>query len=283
MSLCGACPGMVLPQVGAGVGNSLVTLLGALAGAGAYNFGSKFIFKKENSSATQERNAEGVKAAMQQEYLDLRFDISLHKMLVGFGILCACFGLVLEYLIPYKSELMKHGDFEQWHDDAWPPSLCGFGIGMLNLIAIRTVNQTIGSATGYANLMGYWSYAPLPVSTTPGDSDGVTLLQRSEESTPDTKTRFLHSYWQIPYLICAVFGAHLSAEMSQNYPSKAYPIRTLYEAFLGGFLMLFGSRMGGGCTSGHGIAGMPMMNVFSILGCMCMFAGGIATGILMHV
>jgi uncharacterized membrane protein YedE/YeeE len=49
----------------------------------------------------------------------------------------------------------------------------------------------------------------------------------------------------------AVVGALLSAMACDALPSDAAGARA-GEAFLGGFLMLFGSRMGSGCTSGHG-------------------------------
>ena len=52
-------------------------------------------------------------------------------------------------------------------------------------------------------------------------------------------------------------------------------------AFIGGFLMIFGSRMGGGCTSGHGLSGMPLMHVRSFVGVPMMFFGGIVAGFVM--
>ncbi len=45
-------------------------------------------------------------------------------------------------------------------------------------------------------------------------------------------------------------------------------------AFLAGFLMLFGARIAGGCTSGHGISGMAQLSVGSTVAVAAMFAGG---------
>ena len=45
-------------------------------------------------------------------------------------------------------------------------------------------------------------------------------------------------------------------------------------AVIGGVLLAFGARMAGGCTSGHGISGMAMMSVASVVTVPAMFVGG---------
>lgn len=54
------------------------------------------------------------------------------------------------------------------------------------------------------------------------------------------------------------------------------PLRTV----LGGAIMAFGSRLGTGCTSGHGISGMALLGVSSIISVASMFAGGMAAAAL---
>lgn len=44
---------------------------------------------------------------------------------------------------------------------------------------------------------------------------------------------------------------------------------------VGGFLMGFGAAYGGGCTSGHGIAGLADLQPASFIAVLSMFAGGI--------
>ena len=51
--------------------------------------------------------------------------------------------------------------------------------------------------------------------------------------------------------------------------------------FAGGVLMAFGSRLAGGCTSGHGISGTLQLDAGSWLTAVCMFIGGIATAMLL--
>jgi uncharacterized membrane protein YedE/YeeE len=45
--------------------------------------------------------------------------------------------------------------------------------------------------------------------------------------------------------------------------------------------MLFGARIAGGCTSGHGISGMAQLSAGSTLAVAAMFAGGILTAMLL--
>ncbi len=47
------------------------------------------------------------------------------------------------------------------------------------------------------------------------------------------------------------------------------------SAFIGGALMLMGSRMGGGCTSGHGLSGMAALGVHSTVAVCGMFGAGV--------
>ncbi|KAG6366208.1 hypothetical protein INS49_000384 [Diaporthe citri] len=49
-----------------------------------------------------------------------------------------------------------------------------------------------------------------------------------------------------------------------------------WKAFWGGFLMAVGSRLGGGCSSGHGISGMGLMSVASFVSMFATFAAAIA-------
>jgi len=51
-----------------------------------------------------------------------------------------------------------------------------------------------------------------------------------------------------------------------------------WQGFVGGFLMIFGSRIGSGCTSGHGLSGMALLILKSIVAVPAMFLGGIILG-----
>ncbi|RMZ23294.1 hypothetical protein D0859_12674 [Hortaea werneckii] len=53
-----------------------------------------------------------------------------------------------------------------------------------------------------------------------------------------------------------------------------------FSSLLSGFLLVFGARLGGGCTTGHGISGMSSLGVSSFVSVSSMFGGGIALTML---
>jgi uncharacterized membrane protein YedE/YeeE len=57
---------------------------------------------------------------------------------------------------------------------------------------------------------------------------------------------------------------------------------TSLAAIVGGFLLIFGARLAGGCTSGHGISGMATMSLSSFITVASMFAGGISSATLLQ-
>jgi uncharacterized membrane protein YedE/YeeE len=48
-------------------------------------------------------------------------------------------------------------------------------------------------------------------------------------------------------------------------------------AYAGGTALVLGSRIAGGCTSGHGISGFSVLSAASIVAVPAMFGGGIGT------
>lgn len=61
---------------------------------------------------------------------------------------------------------------------------------------------------------------------------------------------------------------------------KAAPSRLGY-AFVGGFLLLFGARLAGGCTSGHVISGISQLSISGLVFGAGVFASGIVTAKLL--
>lgn len=48
-------------------------------------------------------------------------------------------------------------------------------------------------------------------------------------------------------------------------------------------LLILGGRIGGGCTSGHGISGMAQLSISSIFSLAAMFGGGMGFAALMRL
>jgi uncharacterized membrane protein YedE/YeeE len=53
------------------------------------------------------------------------------------------------------------------------------------------------------------------------------------------------------------------------------------RALAGGVALTFGGRLGGGCTSGHGISGMSMLSISSFIAVASMFIGGMGLAYVM--
>jgi uncharacterized membrane protein YedE/YeeE len=75
-------------------------------------------------------------------------------------------------------------------------------------------------------------------------------------------------------------GAALGGWALVNIKPEALPVDSLtlnsFRIVIGGAIMAFGSRLGGGCTSGHGVSGMAALGVASTISVVSMFVGGIA-------
>jgi len=87
----------------------------------------------------------------------------------------------------------------------------------------------------------------------------------------------LERYWRLVFLIGLIAGAW--AAVTLGYPSTAelyLPIQPLLLA-VGGLAVGFGTRLGSGCTSGHGVCGLGRLSPRSLVAVvMFMVAGFIA-------
>jgi uncharacterized protein len=71
-------------------------------------------------------------------------------------------------------------------------------------------------------------------------------------------------------------GDGAAAHSEFIHPGETTKRKRYRDAFLGGFLIVFGARIAGGCTSGHIISGITQLSVSGLI-----FAAGVfATGIL---
>lgn len=82
--------------------------------------------------------------------------------------------------------------------------------------------------------------------------------------------------WRALFLVGLVAGAFLYATLdpAAYRPRAGFPVTLLV---VGGFLVGFGTRMGGGCTSGHGVCGMARLSVRSVVATVVFVATGMLT------
>ncbi len=95
------------------------------------------------------------------------------------------------------------------------------------------------------------------------------------------------------FVLSMLVGGFLAARLSKNKDSVNYygdvenpynrlTAKRLLLAFIGGFLVLFGARLAGGCTSGHMMSGMMQTSLSGYLFAAGAFATSIPTAFLFY-
>lgn len=86
---------------------------------------------------------------------------------------------------------------------------------------------------------------------------------------------------------CFLFGMIAGTTLFINFfpqplaPRLNFPLELL---IIGGFLVGLGTRLGNGCTSGHGVCGIARLSIRSIIATLVfMFSGGVSVFIIRHV
>ena len=99
--------------------------------------------------------------------------------------------------------------------------------------------------------------------------------------------------WRLPFVAGLVLGGFLSAVSSGGWELTwslgvfdqvigLGPLGKLAWMFVGGLFIGFGTRLAGGCTSGHGIFGMSNLELPSLVTTISFMAGGVVTTQLMY-
>ncbi|NOY79023.1 MAG: YeeE/YedE family protein [Calditrichaeota bacterium] len=152
--------------------------------------------------------------------------------------------------------------------------LSWFGAGVLlavlNLIVFARVvtNRPIGASTTYpylADLLaGLKNSAYFLKIQTPGHWEMIFLLGAflaglvASLAFGDFKLTSIHERWK-------------------KHKGDSSAVRLIW-AFVGGFILIFGARMAGGCTSGHILSGGMQMAVSSLVFGLFVVVGLIVTG-----
>jgi uncharacterized membrane protein YedE/YeeE len=164
------------------------------------------------------------------------------------------------------------------HRKALPPYLAGLIIGLLQIPTFLLMNTALGASSSFVTVAAHIA----------------TFFDPAAESIKYFASHMYgaKNWWQVAVVVGIAAGAFISMRLSgarrqtiSPVWERAMGIRSLGArapiAFAAGFIMLFGARIAGGCTSGHGISGMAQLSVGSTLAVAAMFAGGILTAILM--
>lgn len=101
-------------------------------------------------------------------------------------------------------------------------------------------------------------------------------------ATPDPPSVAAATYgvagktWRVVFLVGLIGGAALSFALWQS-AALFRPMRPLGVMAIAGLLVGFGTRLGGGCTSGHGVCGVGMGAKDSIAATLIFMAAAMVT------
>jgi len=160
----------------------------------------------------------------------------------------------------------------------WSPYFVGTSIGVLSWLVFAVVNQPIGVSTAMSAAAGECAKPFFGAEA---------VAQNAYWS----KFPFKWDYGML-FLVGILLGSALSVITSRTFRLEKVPAvwqerfgpsvwKRMAAAFLGGAVLMYGARMAGGCTSGHGISGSLQLAVSSWLFFAVMFATGIGTAWLL--
>ena len=152
------------------------------------------------------------------------------------------------------------------------PWFAGVSIGLLSWFASALVNQPLGVSTALSSVSGevaapilgrnvfltdaYWIKFPFSL-----DYGVLFLVGIFLGGLVNAITSHTFRWEKVPRVWREHFGRSVGARMA--------------VAFIGGVLVLFGARMAGGCTSGHGLSGGLQLALSSWIFLVTMFVVGV--------
>ena len=133
----------------------------------------------------------------------------------------------------------------------------GILLGVLNVIAAHVLmsHRLIGASTAYPYVSGLLT----------GLGDAPYMQKIAEPGS-----------WEMYFLFGALVGGFLASVISKDFKVRLIPGRwqevkgqskpkRIFWAFSGGFLLLLGARLAGGCTSGHILSGGMQLAISSLV------------------
>ena len=85
----------------------------------------------------------------------------------------------------------------------------------------------------------------------------------------------------LAFVIGLPLGAFLIAKLAGGVTTK-FPV-SIWPLIIGGLLVGFGTRLGSGCTSGHGVCGMSRLSPRSLVATALFMASGFVTVALLRL
>jgi len=196
-----------------------------------------------------------------KKYLNLRHKRIIFHIVFAFRILDIYIFALERFYHLYHREDRDMTNVTIW--DGW---IGGIAVGAYLLVQLILSGKLLGVSTGFGNVC---SIVSRNLFFHTGDYETV-------------------NNWRLWFILGIPLGGLLAAVTSGGHIFASFSMGPMYDSVLpqalwlkglvlvlGGILIGYGSRLAGGCTSGHSISGMALLNPPSILASAGFFAGGI--------
>ena len=162
-------------------------------------------------------------------------------------------------------------ELENRDSGSWSPYLAGGLSGLVIIISVLWTGKFFGASTSFVRSAGMLGKI--------FDAERVAQLEYF--------IRYLPQFdWQLMFVIGIFVGSLIAALWSgsfrwQGVPDMwaeqfgSNPVKRGVVAFIGGIIAMFGSRLAGGCPSGHGLSGIIQLAVSGLIAMVFFFVGGI--------
>ncbi|MCF6240068.1 MAG: YeeE/YedE family protein [Bacteroidales bacterium] len=248
MAILGYCPGTLAVSMGEGSIDALIGILGGLLGGISYTFILPFI-----------KPALGTNLG----------SLSLNSLLgtnILFFILIFIIGSAFILASFWLQKIDKNKD-KKW-------ILSGLALAVLNTVVFASgvTNRPIGASTAFPYL---------------GD-----LMTNFTNNDYFNKIK-IPGNWEIVFLSGAFIAGIIISLIKKDFKLSllhtnwikykgASNKKRIFWAFIGGFILIFGARMAGGCTSGHILSGGMQLAFSSLSFSVFVFIGLLLTGKLFY-
>ena len=268
MALSGTDPGTTLVLAASSLSvsprhwpwdNARPAFVGSLLGGLAYRILERHIARPAASSTQPKRNA--LAPTTLTALLRLPHDAA---PILALGSAAACLYLIRGGHLSLMSLVLSG------------PIRGGFLLGLAQLFSILTRRKTIGISTFYEDV---WSSVIFDKSTSAGGGRDSTM-----SAVPVRRNLRV----RVSDLTVFATGIGLgSLALVQCLPAlpplpstRVASLAPTVPAVAGGFLTILGSRIAGGCTSGHGLSGTPTLGLASLITAVCILIGGIPVAVV---
>ena len=171
----------------------------------------------------------------------------------------------------------------EWLKQPWPWYVAGPLIGLMVPVLLLIGNKSFGISSSLRHICAACLPAKIPFFQYDWKKEAWNLFFVAGVLTGGYIAVAILSN-QVPIEVSPKLQQELAGYGIRNYnnivPAELFNWSTLLslKGFImivaGGFLVGFGTRYAGGCTSGHSIMGLSMLQLSSLVATICFMAGG---------